>query len=123
MLTPLASFYPFLLVLLGINYLPDSVKHKCAGGIAFLGRASYHIFLVQIIFFGAEWTSAYLALTGALHLTIISETVLLQIGSLLTSIAICIVVRLAFQQISNLLTVFVLKEMNKHSLSTQTLTT
>jgi len=113
-LEALTSFYPLLLVLLGIRYLPDRVTHGFVGRLAFLGRASYHIFLVQIIFFGVGGAGAWVALMTALHQPILNDTVLL-ISSSLASIAICIAAGVIFQQISNFLTVFILKMMNKHT--------
>lgn len=49
----LIDFYPLLMVVLGMRLLPSVARGRFTRGIAELGRASYHIFLVQIIWFGA----------------------------------------------------------------------
>lgn len=68
----LSAFYPACLVLLGIAFLPALAERPAArvGGV--LGRASYHIFLVQIAWFGlAVWTAhSLLALLGNLAVTL-----------------------------------------------------
>jgi peptidoglycan/LPS O-acetylase OafA/YrhL len=46
-----AAFYPALLVLLGMAVLPARARTPPAQGLAELGRASYHIFLLQIVWF------------------------------------------------------------------------
>lgn len=51
LLNPLAFFYPTLLVLLGIQYLPKNAKSRFVSSIAYFGKASYHIFLVQMLYF------------------------------------------------------------------------
>jgi peptidoglycan/LPS O-acetylase OafA/YrhL len=48
----LAALYPAAMVLLGIAFLPALAGWLPARGGAVLGRASYHIFLVQIAWFG-----------------------------------------------------------------------
>jgi peptidoglycan/LPS O-acetylase OafA/YrhL len=48
----LAAVYPAALVLLGVAFLPALTGLLPARGGAMLGRASYHIFLVQIAWFG-----------------------------------------------------------------------
>lgn len=52
--TALSFFYPLVLVVLTIKYYPNVLKGKIAKFVALLGKASYHIFLVQILYFGAE---------------------------------------------------------------------
>jgi len=47
-----AAFYPATLVLVAIVALPRLASSALSRGLAVLGRASYHIFLVQIIWFG-----------------------------------------------------------------------
>lgn len=48
----LSYFYPLVLVVAGLRYLPTSSLNSATNGLATIGRASYHIFLVQILFFG-----------------------------------------------------------------------
>ncbi|MHC1681701.1 MAG: acyltransferase family protein [Clostridiaceae bacterium] len=47
----LSFFYPLIIVLLGIKFLPPKSNNILAKLLAFLGKASYHIFLFQILFF------------------------------------------------------------------------
>jgi peptidoglycan/LPS O-acetylase OafA/YrhL len=44
-------FYPTLLVLIGIRYLPVTTKNPAASMLAHCGKLSYHIFLFQIVYF------------------------------------------------------------------------
>ena len=43
-------FYPLLLVLIGINYLPRTKRSSLNHFISFCGRASWHIFLFQAVY-------------------------------------------------------------------------
>jgi len=52
LLYPLTFFYTTLIIIAGIHYLPKEAKHRLGRTIACLGNASYHIFLVQIVYFG-----------------------------------------------------------------------
>lgn len=44
-------FYPLILVIIGIKYLPGTVSNGVSSTIALIGKASYHIFLFQIVYF------------------------------------------------------------------------
>ncbi|WP_424355973.1 acyltransferase family protein [Methanobacterium sp. MBAC-LM] len=48
--TVLSFFYPLFLCALGIKYLP-SVSNRVWNSFRVIGKASYHIFLVQMLFF------------------------------------------------------------------------
>ena len=48
--TILSFFYPLILCAIGIRYLPSSSNHIW-NGFRLIGKASYHIFLIQILFF------------------------------------------------------------------------
>ncbi|MGB9979489.1 acyltransferase family protein [Methanobacterium sp.] len=48
--TVLSFFYPLVLCALGIKYLP-SVPNRIWNSFKLVGRASYHIFLIQMLFF------------------------------------------------------------------------
>jgi peptidoglycan/LPS O-acetylase OafA/YrhL len=50
-LYPFALFYPALLVMVCIKYLPSEATSRFLSSIAYCGKASYHIFLVQMLFF------------------------------------------------------------------------
>lgn len=52
----LAAFYPLVFVILGLKYLPEKSNFIPFNLLALIGKASYHIFLVQIIFFGAGFS-------------------------------------------------------------------
>jgi len=43
-------FYPAILVLISIKYLPDT-RGRAVNSLGYIGNASFHIFLVQIIYF------------------------------------------------------------------------
>ncbi len=47
----LAVFYPALLAAIGIRYLPQRSDNPLLVGTAWIGRASYHVFLMQMLFF------------------------------------------------------------------------
>ena len=46
-----ASFYPLALVMLAIKYLPSESKGVYLEAVGLVGKASYHIYLMQILFF------------------------------------------------------------------------
>ena len=48
--TVLSFFYPLILCAIGIRYLPP-IPNRIWNGISLIGKASYHIFLIPIIFF------------------------------------------------------------------------
>jgi peptidoglycan/LPS O-acetylase OafA/YrhL len=48
----LAAGYAACLVMLGLRFLPALAGGRWSRGLAAVGRASYHIFLVQILWFG-----------------------------------------------------------------------
>ena len=47
-----SAFYPATLVILGLRWLPDTSTSALYRLLSYLGRASYEIFLVQILWFG-----------------------------------------------------------------------
>lgn len=47
----IASFYPLALYMLAYKFLPSKSSNKIVKFIAYTGKASYHVFLVQILFF------------------------------------------------------------------------
>jgi peptidoglycan/LPS O-acetylase OafA/YrhL len=71
-----AAFYPAMLVLLATVALPRAAS-AFSRGVAELGRASYHIFLLQIIWFGlGVWGMDSLpALLGNLTVTLLAGLV------------------------------------------------
>lgn len=50
-LTP-AVFYPLFLCIMGLKFLPSESDNKTLSLFSLIGRASYHIFLIQIVYFG-----------------------------------------------------------------------
>lgn len=54
--TLLTAFYPLMLVIIGLKYLPHRSNFILTKLLALIGKASYHIFLVQILFFGAGYS-------------------------------------------------------------------
>ncbi len=68
----LAAFYPACLVLLGLALLPATGGGLPLRGVGELGRASYHIFLLQIAWFGFGLIAAHSvwALLGNLAVTL-----------------------------------------------------
>ncbi len=49
----LTVFYPLMLVLLGIRFFPKKPSNILAKILAFIGKRSFHIYLVQVVFFSA----------------------------------------------------------------------
>jgi hypothetical protein len=47
----ISYFYAALLVLVGIKYLPATTKNLAVSVLAYCGKASYHVFLVQMVYF------------------------------------------------------------------------
>lgn len=72
-----AAFYPAMLVLGAMWALPRLASSVLSRGVAELGRASYHIFLLQIIWFGlGVWRmDSLLALLGNLAVTLVAGVV------------------------------------------------
>lgn len=56
MYTFLAFGYPLLLVASGLNYLPQTITGPGWQALAELGKASYHVFLVQAVWFSTPIT-------------------------------------------------------------------
>ncbi|MCA9765503.1 MAG: acyltransferase family protein [Carnobacterium sp.] len=48
---PLTFFYPLFLFYLGLTYLPKLRWNRLYEGLARLGKQSYHIFIVQMVYF------------------------------------------------------------------------
>ena len=67
-----STFYAVFIVVLGIALLPSVARGSASRALGELGRASYHIFLVQIIWFGlAVWPlDSVPALIGNLAVTL-----------------------------------------------------
>jgi hypothetical protein len=63
----LAFFYPLIFCAIGMRYLPSKKTNLIVKTAAFIGKASYHIFLVQILFTGIE-----LALGGYLIILLLN---------------------------------------------------
>lgn len=66
----LAVFYPALLVALGIRWLPSTSRRALPDALARVGRASYHIFLMQMLYFTLLGRGQSRLLTVNLVLTI-----------------------------------------------------
>jgi peptidoglycan/LPS O-acetylase OafA/YrhL len=47
----IVAFYPLVLYMLAYRILPSNSENKIIKFIAYVGKASYHVFLVQILFF------------------------------------------------------------------------
>lgn len=59
----LAVFYPLALYMLAYKILPSTSENRIVKFIAYVGKASYHVFLVQIMFF-AVFYNPYSLITG-----------------------------------------------------------
>ncbi|PKL66553.1 MAG: hypothetical protein CVV28_10440 [Methanobacteriales archaeon HGW-Methanobacteriales-1] len=77
----LSFFYPFILCTFALSYLPSNSLNKVSQIIGSLGRASYHIFLVQILFFGSGISLykffIYLGLLNSLNWYLIAIIILI----------------------------------------------
>lgn len=47
----LSFFYPAILIMAALNYLPNKLDYKLAEISSKIGKASYHIYLIQMIYF------------------------------------------------------------------------
>jgi len=92
-----ASFYPVLLVLAGMKYLPQYAEKWSSRLLSLLGNASYHIFLVQIIYFGVNvyLVTKYHGLTDLMT----PSNILI----ILVNLTVCISLGLAFYYLDRLL--------------------
>lgn len=82
--TVLSFFYPLVLVILTIKFYPAFLKGPLFKFICLLGRASLHIFLVQILYFGIghpfmKWDEVSL---GMLYALAVNLTICFGIGLL-----------------------------------------
>lgn len=91
---PLVFFFPLFLVLLGIRYFPKNSQNKLIGMTTYFGKASYHIFLVQMLYFNIFTFLGILKVLNPggdlilnLAITIINATCCLAIGILFMKIS------------------------------------
>lgn len=96
--TVLSFFYPLVICLVGLRYLPSSAG-KISSLMGFIGKASYHIFLVQILFFGAGISMA--PIIGKLGLQHIYNLYLLGIMALIGNILILVMLGSLFFILEN----------------------
>lgn len=95
--TVLSFFYPLILCVFGLKYLP-SAGNSFWNIISLIGRASYHIFLIQIIFF------AVTSLIASSGLNSVYNTYMLGIIALAGNIGITLILGLSFCYIEPKLT-------------------
>lgn len=73
----LSFFYPLLIFVVGMKLLPTISKNKLLNFIGTIGKASYHIFLLQIVFFTLIPAMAVLiGLNVNLHLSVILSLII-----------------------------------------------
>ena len=48
----ISFFYPLLLIVIMLKIFPEKTDNIVLNSLATIGKASYHIFLIQILFFG-----------------------------------------------------------------------
>jgi peptidoglycan/LPS O-acetylase OafA/YrhL len=88
-----ASFYQILLVLIGLKYLPKS-KMIIFKLLSLIGKSSYHIFLIQIVYFGLMY-SGFIQLSSRYNS--ISDLFLASnISIIIINLSICIITGCAF---------------------------
>jgi len=97
----LSFFYPLFLCALGIRYLP-SAKKGIWGIISVIGKASYHIFLLQIIFFGAGFSVTSLIANSGMNS--VYNIYMLGIIALAGNISITLILGVSFYYIGPKLT-------------------
>ncbi len=81
----LASFYAMALVLLGLRYLPGKPS-SWTGAAALVGKASYHILLVQMVYFVSVEGALYNRRGLPLAATLVNLVVCIALGVLAYSI-------------------------------------
>lgn len=99
--TILSFFYPLILCVFGLKYLP-SAGNSFWNIISLIGKASYHIFLLQIIFFGAGFSVTSLIANSGMNS--VYNTYMLGIIALAGNISITLILGLSFYYIEPKLT-------------------
>jgi peptidoglycan/LPS O-acetylase OafA/YrhL len=94
--TVLSFFYPLILCVLGLRYLPSN-GNSFWNIISLIGKASYHIFLIQIIFFGAGFSITSIIASSGLQG--VYNTYILGIIALASNITITLLLGLLFYYI------------------------
>ena len=87
-------FYPLLLIIVGIRFLPSKSENKIVRFFVLIGKASYHIFLLQIIYFGGGFTFA--SVLGGIVLFKTINIYFLGILTILMNLVICLGFGLVF---------------------------
>lgn len=64
-----SNFYTLFIVIVGLKYLPSVSNNIIPKSLALIGKASYHIFLLQIVIFGAGITFSNVITKIGLDLT------------------------------------------------------
>jgi peptidoglycan/LPS O-acetylase OafA/YrhL len=80
----ISFFYPLLLVVIMLRFFPEKTDNVILNSLATIGKASYHIFLIQILFFGfglsfvrfVNWDNLWVIGPLAILANIISATIL-----------------------------------------------
>lgn len=89
----LSFFYPLVLFAIGFKVLPSNIKNKIINFTALIGKASYHIFLFQILFFASGITIA--TFLGKIGLDFVNIYILGLIA-IFGNLAICICLGILF---------------------------
>lgn len=87
----LAFFYPLVFCAVGMRYLPGQETNLLVKTAAFIGKASYHIFLVQILYTGAELAlgaNLFILLLNVLNLPLNPSTLTILAFTILTNVLI-----------------------------------
>ena len=84
-------FYVFVLVIIGIMYFPKQANNKISKSLTYIGKCSYHIYLIQMVWFGI------LFLIG-IDLFIIYENLLIL---LFISFVFCFILGILFYELNN----------------------
>ena len=79
------SFYPLFLFVVGMKYLPSISNNRIAGFLSLIGKASYHIFLIQIVLF-----------MGGLTFGPGNGSYLVELIDILSNLVICVSIGLLF---------------------------
>lgn len=85
----LSFFYPLFICAIGLRYFPNTGS-KIINLIAMVGKASYHIFLVQILFFGAGFSLIAIVLKTNLNVYM-STGIMALMGNILIVVIIGII--------------------------------
>jgi len=90
----LTFFYPVLLVIVGMRYLPAKLDNKPTALLAKVGIASFNIYLVNELLFGSGWPLHFIVYKYGIDVHL--SDAWLSLVTVLINLSFCLIVGLAF---------------------------